>query len=212
MRGDIEPFTVAAAFAEVVGFTDVLGGASWVTYIEITGADARVGHCEIGVELSSALKERDGGDVVALHDHVLEADAVGLKRFERGSGDAVGGRVEFLQGGQGLAELFANFGGGVAESFENLLFSGGGDLLGGELVAVVAIDGLEAEDILGAQAGDGAFNGSGAGSALADLTCDVGGEASISGLRHERESLCDFFIGQEIEEGRLFELRGEALT
>jgi hypothetical protein len=162
--------------------------------------------------LSGALKERDGRDVVALHDHVLQADAVRLQGFERRGGNALGGRVEFLQGGQGLAKLFANLGGGVAESFEDLFFSGGSDLLGGELVAVVAVDGLETENVLGAETGDGTFDGGGAGGALADLAGEVGGEASVSGLRHERESLCDFFVGEEIEEGRLFKLGGQALT
>jgi hypothetical protein len=76
----------------------------------------------------------------------------------------------------------------------------------------VAVHGVDADDVLRAEAGDGAFDGGGTAGALANLAGEFAGEADVLGLSHQGQGLCDFLIGEEIEEGGLFKLGGEALT
>ena len=64
----------------------------------------------------------------------------------------------------------------------------------------MAIHGVDADDVLRAEAGDGAFDGGGASGALADLAGEFAREAGVFGLSHQSERLRDFLIGEEIEE------------
>ena len=85
-------------------------------------------------------------------------------------------------------------------------------MVGGQLIAIVAVHGFQADDVLRAQAGDGAFDGGGAGGALADVASEIVSEAGVFWLRHEGERLRDALVGEQVQERGLFQLRREALA
>src|ERR1700730_2562860 len=65
---------------------------------------------------------------------------------------------------------------------------------------------------LGAQAGDGAFDGGGAGRALTDLARELLREPGVLGPRHKLQGLRNTCVGKQVEERRLLELGGEPLA
>ncbi len=61
-------------------------------------------------------------------------------------------------------------------------------------------------DILAAQTGDGAFDGGGAGGALADFAGQLAGEPCVFGLGHQGQRLRDALVGKQVQKWRLLQL------
>ena len=87
-------------------------------------------------------EERHGG-FFALGGARLDSQAVGFQRFEGRGGGFFNGRVEFLNGGEGFAELSAKFFGGFAERAEDVIFVRGFGCGGGQRFAGCAVERVE---------------------------------------------------------------------
>ena len=109
VRVDVELFAFAGAIAKLVGLGQGFGGLVILAHIEIVGAEACVGHGEIGIELSGADEERNGGGEVSIHDHRFVGECVGLEGLEGCGGDVFTRGVVFLEGGERFAEFLADF-------------------------------------------------------------------------------------------------------
>ena len=59
---------------------------------------------------------------------------------------------------------------------------------------------------------DGAFHDGGGLGALANLACEFVGDAGGGGLSHVLQGLLHLAVGENVEEGRLRELSGQALA
>src|ERR1019366_3971691 len=91
---------------------------------------------------------------VALLSAGFHAQAVGLERFERGRGHLFDRSVEFLNGAERLAQVFAQGGGRFAKCLQNVLATVGLGLLAAERISRSAIDRLQPDNVTAAEAGD----------------------------------------------------------
>ena len=118
--------------------------------------------------------------------------------------------VEFLDGGQGFAQLFAERGGGFAEGVENFFFGFCGDLFLSNGVAGGAVGGFQREDVFAAERTYGAGDEGFATSARTNLAGDVGSEFGGIGAGHFLEGFVDGAAGDHSEERRLAQGHGES--
>ena len=93
---DVELLPFADAGAESVGFAGDFGGANFLAYVVVVGAEDGVCHGEIGIVLDGALEEGHGSGEVGFALHGFAPEAVGLERFERWRGRPFDWSIEFL--------------------------------------------------------------------------------------------------------------------
>ena len=81
-----------------------------------------------------------------------------------------------------------------------------------EGLAIAAIDGLQAQNVLSSEARDRAIKCGGAARTCADLPGYLRSQARIGRLVHEAKGLLDPLVGDQAEERRLFQLHRQALA
>ncbi len=116
-----------------------------------------------------------------------------------------------LNAGEGFAEFLAEIGGGFVEGLQHLFFARSFDLLAGEGVAGLGVVGFQSDDVIVAEAGDGAGDDGFGVFAEGNFAGQVFGDALIGLAAHEAESVLNFGFGEQVEVGRLLELNGKGL-
>ncbi len=99
----------------------------------------------------------------------------------------------------------------VLERLEHAFFAGGFRLLFGQIVARIASDRIQADDVLAAKVGDGSSENGFAAGAEAEFPGNVRGDVLGGRAAHQLQRLADFAVGKNVEEGGLFEIDGEGL-
>src|SRR5208337_4732928 len=163
------------------------------------GAEARVSHGEIWIELNGALVEWQSGKLLDVGVLNLPQGEY-LESFERGGCSLGQGLVEFLNRSERLAQLGAQVGGGVAQRVQDLLLARGLRLRLGERVAGRDVDGVECNHILAAETRNRAVDHRFDPAALADFAPDVAGDVRIRRLAHQFEGLLSLGVRKDIEE------------
>src|SRR5438552_19109562 len=99
----------------------------------------------------------------------------------------------------------------LAQCREQVFLAGGFDLLGSQHISGCATHGIDADNILAPETGDGIGNVSLASRTHADLLRHVGREPRGRRAGHVMECSANFLIGEELEERRLSQAGGEGL-
>src|SRR3984885_1324281 len=165
-----EPIALAITHtvAQFEGFLQVFIGEGGLAKIEISGSQGGVGGSEIWIERYGMFEIWNCG-IASFFLLRLSAQGKKFDGFERGSCVFTEGSIELLNTGERFAEPRAELGGCSSQSFQDLLFVGRRDLLLCESIAGLAIDGIDADHVFAAQAGDGTGNVGLGGGALADI-------------------------------------------
>src|SRR5580693_4310823 len=108
--------------------------------------------------------------------------------------------VEFLHIAQRFTKFATQLARCLAQPIENLFLGCGGNLLLCEGISVLAIYSFQAEEVLAANACDGASDPSLAVCALADFLSDFRRKARVGGPRHESQRLTDPVVRENIQE------------
>lgn len=140
--------------------------------------------------------ERDRAVEIALISS-LEAKTISAQSLERWRSHVPRRRIILLHGGQRFSQLPAEFGSSVPKSIQYLLLSAGRGLLASEDVATAAVHGFQPQHVLRAEAGDGAFDGSRAACALADLAPQLLSQRRIFLPAHQRQRFRDALVGNQ---------------
>src|SRR6202041_3559130 len=194
MRLDVELFALAGAIAETISLANDLSPLRIAA--EVGGCDSQRGprHGEVRVQFHRFLQVRNRR--VVLHFLMLiVAQTEGLQRLQRRCGGFVQWLGELLHRGQGLAHFLAEVGGGLIQRLEHLLLAVNLHLFACQCVPGRAIQGGQRDDVVIAEAGNGASQHGFDALALADFAGNFVGEALIPGPAHEAQSLADFDSG-----------------
>ena len=116
-----------------------------------------------------------------------------------------------LDGSKRFTELLADLRGGAVHALQNLFFALDFDLFGGDGIAGLAVNGLQLDDVMGAEAGDGTGHHGLDVFALTDFAADFRSNALVGRAAHVLQGLLNLGFRHDVEEGRLFELSGESL-
>ncbi len=103
-----------------------------------------------------------------------------------------------LHAGEGFAEFLAEVSGGFVERLENLFLACGFGLLTSEGIARLRVGGFERDDVIAAQAGDGAGDDGLGVFALRNFLGKVASDALVGFSSHEAKSILDFGFGEKV--------------
>ena len=144
--------------------------------------------------------------------HDGKAGTVILKSVQGRCGGLFERSVVFPDGAERFADTRTKPARDHGESVEHIFLSGRLHLLLIQGLAVAAIDGFQAQNVLGSEARDGAFEGGGASGAHADLVGYLRRQARVGGLVHESQGLLNALVGDQAQERRLLQLHSKALA
>ena len=120
----------------------------------IRSAERGIRHGKIRINLNGTLKQGHRCGVVSLRLQRLSPHAVSLECFKRGRGGLVDRRIEFPNGLEGLTDFFAQLCRSSAERLQNAFFAVCGHLLLCEVIAGLAVDSVDTDDVLTAKTRD----------------------------------------------------------
>jgi len=101
--------------------------------------------------------------------------------------------------------------GGLIERLEDVLFAVRFGLLAGDGVAGLRVEGGKCDHIMRAEGSDASGQHGLGVFAQADFTGDVAGDALVLGASHKAQGFVDPGLGEQVQIGRLLELRGQRL-
>src|SRR5215470_10743478 len=120
-RSDVQLFALTYTAAQVKCLLRVRCGQIGFTHVAVSRRQLRVGISKVRVELDGMLEEWNGrGALYCAHRSI--AQAVGLQGFEGRSSCLLYGGIEFLDGGEGLTELFAKARSSFSKRVEDVFF------------------------------------------------------------------------------------------
>ena len=209
-RFNVVALAVAHAVAQIKSLRVVLGCEAGLVMSRVIRAHGGHGSREIRIEGHGALEVgKCGVSFVGLFR--LHALRKGFQRFERRCCHLVQRPTEFLHGRERFAQLFPQLVTRGSQSSQHVVASRGLRFGARERVPVLAVHGLEADQVVAAHRADGAGQHRFAVRPHADFARHILSHAVVDILIHQLERGIHFFSGKHVQERRLLELNRESL-
>ena len=149
-------------------------------------------------------------------DMQIPSLGVGFKRLQRRRRGLLYRRIVFLDCGQRFSQPLPHLGGSLAQHLEYLFTAIGLDLFAAQRVPGLAVQGVQPDGIMAAQAGDGACQHRLAAGALTNLAGHILSETVIIRAAHIRAAhvsklLVHLLVGKDVEKRRLLQLHSQRL-
>ena len=156
----------------LIGLREILVAERQIAKIAQCCSEYVVGESEFAVPLDCPFERRYSLGVLPLTSQ-LNPDRVILECLERRGRRLLNWRVELADRGKRLTQMLAHRRRGAAESLEHLLFTFGFDLLVGNRLPTLAVDRLQRDHVIAAEAGNRPNEQRLDSPALTDLTPDL---------------------------------------